>query len=190
MKKLLMSLIPALAVLSLSAPEVEVRITYYSPGIVRVEKSAGGFGRTNSVCVIMEPQGTPAKPEVKVKVADDGTVTFSDARGRKLLTEGAAAIDAITDGADKGFWVVSQEFKLDKDEPVYGLGMLQNGKMSQRGGNRRMVQSNTEDYTNFFQSVKGYGIFWDNYSPTTIADDGTTLKLTSEVADEIDYYFI
>ena len=190
MKKLLLSIIAALSAISMYAADIQVKVTYYSPEIVRIEKSAGAFGRTNSVSVIMEPQGTPAKPKVKVSVAKDGTVTFTDTKGRKLLTEGAASVEAITEGVDKGFWVVSQEFRLDKDEPIYGLGMLQNGKMNLRGENRRMIQSNTEDYTNFFQSIKGYGIFWDNYSPTTIADDGTTLKLSSEVGDEIDYYFI
>ena len=190
MKRLLLSLFAVYAAVSLYAADVKVKVTYYSPEIVRIEKSAGSFQRTNSVSVIMEPQGTPAKPKVKVSVARDGTVTFTDAKGRKLLTEGASSVEAITDGVDKGFWVVSQEFRLDADEPIYGLGMLQNGKMNLRGENRRMIQSNTEDYTNFFQSIKGYGIFWDNYSPTTIADDGTTLKLTSEVGDEIDYYFI
>ena len=190
MKKLLLSIFAALSAISMYAADIQVKVTYYSPEIVRIEKSAGAFGRTNSVSVIMEPQGTPAKPKVKVSVAKDGTVTFTDAKGRKLLTEGAASVEAITEGVDKGFWVVSQEFRLDKDEPIYGLGMLQNGKMNLRGENRRMIQSNTEDYTNFFQSIKGYGIFWDNYSPTTIADDGTILKLSSEVGDEIDYYFI
>ena len=190
MKKLILSLAAVLSAISVYAADVKVKITYYSPEIVRIEKSAGQFQRTNSVSVIMQPQGTPAKPKVKVSVAKDGTVTFTDAKGRKLLTEGASSVEAITEGVDKGFWVVSQEFKLDRDEPIYGLGMLQNGKMNLRGENRRMIQANTEDYTNFFQSIKGYGIFWDNYSPTTIADDGTSVKLSSEVGDEIDYYFI
>ena len=149
MNKLLLSIIAALSAISMYAADIQVKVTYYSPGIVRIEKSAGAFGRTNSVSVIMEPQGTPAKPKVKVSVAKDGTVTFTDAKGRKLLTEGAASVEAITEGVDKGFWVVSQEFRLDKDEPIYGLGMLQNGKMNLRGENRRMIQSNTEDYTNF-----------------------------------------
>ncbi|MBR5736625.1 MAG: DUF5110 domain-containing protein [Bacteroidales bacterium] len=190
MYKFLLTVIAALSAVSLYAGDIQVKVTYYSPEIVRIEKSAGAFQRTNSVSVIMEPQGTPAKPKVKVSVAKDGTVTFTDAKGHKLLSEGNATVEAITEGVDKGFWTVAQEFRLDADEPIYGLGMLQNGKMNLRGENRRMIQSNTEDYTNFFQSIKGYGIFWDNYSPTTIADDGTILKLSSEVGDEIDYYFI
>ena len=85
---------------------------------------------------------------------------------------------------------VIQSFELDEQEPIYGLGMLQNGKMNQRGENRRMMQSNQEDYAHFFQSIKGYGVFWDNYSPTALNDDGRTLKLESEVGELVDYYFI
>ena len=127
MKKLILSLTAVLSAISVYAADVKIKVTYYSPEIVRIEKTAGQFQRTNSVSVIMQPQGTPAKPKVKVSVAKDGTVTFTDAKGRKLLTEGASSVEAITEGVDKGFWVVSQEFKLDRDEPIYGLGMLQNG---------------------------------------------------------------
>ncbi|MDP4189686.1 MAG: glycoside hydrolase family 31 protein, partial [Bacteroidota bacterium] len=42
----------------------------------------------------------------------------------------------------------------------------------------------------FFVSTKGYGLYWDNYSPTLFSDnqDGTTFK--SDVGDCIDYYFM
>ena len=168
-----------------------VKITYYTPEIVRVQKSLDGSVREQkSVSVILEAPGKAMKPAVKADVAADGTVSFFDARGHCLLTEGPGSITPITEGIDKGLNRVSQSWKLEKDEPIYGLGMLQNGKMIQRGENREMVQNNTEDYACFFQSIKGYGIFWDNYSPTRISDDGSTLTLDSDVAEVIDYYFI
>src|SRR5690606_28627607 len=51
-------------------------------------------------------------------------------------------------------------------------------------------QNNTWDFVPFFQSVKGYGVYWDNYSPTNFNDkqDGTTFF--SEVGECIDYYFM
>ncbi len=175
----------------LSASAQNVKVTYYSPEIVRIEKSADGTGRAKkSVCVIAEPAGKVSKPKVKVSVADDGTVTFSDRKGRILLVEDSCSLTPIAEGVDKGAFVAGQGWRLDPDEPVYGLGMLQNGKMNLRGENRTMIQNNLEDYANFFQSVKGYGIFWDNYSPTGISDDGTVLSFKSQVAEEIDYYFI
>ncbi|HOO86041.1 MAG TPA: glycoside hydrolase family 31 protein, partial [Prolixibacteraceae bacterium] len=42
----------------------------------------------------------------------------------------------------------------------------------------------------FFQSVKGYGLFWDNYSPTTFKDNDAETSFSSVVADGIDYYFM
>ena len=188
MKKVFLVSLTALLFISLKAQEVKV--TYFSPEIVRIEKSAGEFRTTPSVCVTMTPQASVAKPAVKVSVGTDGKVTFKDAKGKLLLTEGACSVEAITDGPDKGLYKVSQAWKLDANEPIYGLGMLQHGRLSQRGLNREMVQNNTEDFANFFQSIKGYGIFWDNYSPTNIADDGTTLSLSSQVGEEVDYYFI
>ena len=176
--------------LCLSTGAQEVKVTYYSPEIVRVEKSEGNFRTTPSVVVTMAPETSQKAPAVKVSVSKDGCVTFRDKYGRKLLTEGECGIVEIEEGLDKGKYRVSQSWKLGKDEPIYGVGMLQNGKLSQRGENRHMVQNNTEDYANFFQSVKGYGIFWDNYSPTDLSDDGEVLALSSQVGEEIDYYFI
>ena len=189
MRKLFFSLL--LGALCVSGFAQEVKVTYYSTKIVRVQKSADGKFRTKpSVSVIMAPQAKVAKPEVKATVGADGKVVFTDAKGKVLLSEGSSSFKAITEGLDKGAWEVSQSWKLDPDEPIYGIGMLQNGKMNQRGENREMIQTNLEDFQNFFQSIKGYGIFWDNYSPTTIADDGNTLSLSSQVAEDIDYYFV
>jgi alpha-D-xyloside xylohydrolase len=85
---------------------------------------------------------------------------------------------------------VSQSFQLEKDEPIYGLGILQNGKMSQRNTDVKMIQNNTWDFVPFFQSVKGYGVFWDNYSPTQFTDKPDKTSFSSEVGEGVDYYFI
>ena len=53
-----------------------------------------------------------------------------------------------------------------------------------------MIQGNTDDYVPFFQSVKGYGLFWDNYSPTLFVDDSAGTSFTSDVGDCVDYYFM
>ncbi|MCQ2174987.1 MAG: glycoside hydrolase family 31 protein [Bacteroidales bacterium] len=192
MKRLVISIVLILSSIAVLAQnkDLTVKITYYSPEIVRVEKFSCEPRKTPSVSVIMEPAASVASPKVRVKADKDGLLTFTDSKGRKLLAESYSTSSLIVDGPDSSFYKVSQGWSLGKDEPIYGLGMLQNGKMDQRGENRLMVQSNLEDFTNFFQSVKGYGVFWDNYSPTTISDDGTVLGFESEVAESIDYYFI
>lgn len=192
MKKIIFTSFLFISALTANAKtgDLTVKVTYYSPEIIRVEKFVSEPRMTPSVSVVMEPCASVVNPKVKVRADKEGRLTFTDARGRKLLSESEASSSFISEGADEGFYKVSQGWILGKDEPIYGLGMLQNGKMNQREENRLMVQSNLEDFTNFFQSVKGYGVFWDNYSPTLINDDGTELRLESEVAEEIDYYFI
>ena len=125
---------------------------------------------------------------------DNGKVTFADSRGNLLTREGDCAFTPITKGPDTGAFRVKQTFTVDADESIYGIGLLQNGKMSQRGENRRMEQSNLEDFAHFYQTIKGYGIFWDNYSPTHLVTptegQAGSIELESEVGKMVDYYFI
>lgn len=100
-----------------------------------------------------------------------------------------ARFDDFNDAGTKTFSVY-QSFTLEKDEAIYGLGQLQNGKMSQRNQTKRLIQDNLEDVIPFFQSVKGYGLFWDNYSPTIFKDNQEETSFLSEVGDCIDYYFM
>lgn len=131
-----------------------------------------------------------AGKELTVSVDDaSGRVTFAKPGGEVLLAEGDWSLTQIPDGIDRTAYKVKQGFRLDPDEPVYGVGMLQNGKLSQRGEHRLMMQSNLEDYTHSFQSIKGYGVYWDNYSPTRL-DDGEEFVLESQVGDAVDYYFM
>ena len=82
------------------------------------------------------------------------------------------------------------ELRLDKEEAIYGLGQLQNGKMIQRNMTKNLIQGNVEDVSPFFQSTKGYGVFWDNYSPTLFTDNEVETSFRSEVGDCVDYYFM
>lgn len=148
------------------------------PGKVKVKTSTSGDVVTYS------------SAELTVKV-DRTTerVAFFDKSGKKLTEEATHAFTPITTGPDEGRYKVRQEWMLQPDEALYGLGMMQNGKMNLRGEDRLMIQNNQEDFAHFFQTIKGYGIYWDNYSPTQITDK-ETLALESQVGTKIDYYFI
>lgn len=200
MKRTLSSLILAVTcTLYVTAQKLE----FFTPSIVRVTKTAGGNDVNKQSLVV-----TAAPQKVAVAVKDDGntvtyrtrelavtvdkatqTVSFATNGGTKLMSEGGHAFTPITEGVDKGRYRVRQAFALDKEEPIYGIGMMQNGKMNLRGEHRKMQQSNLEDYAHFFQSIKGYGVYWDNYSPTTI-NDNETLELESQVGEMVDYYFM
>ncbi len=188
--------------LALGATAQTVKVEFYTPTTVRVTKTPTDAPvEKNSLVVISKPENVKVKKSVvnrteiyrssalTVVVSPDGKVSFETPNGDAIMNEGECAFTPITSGIDKGSYKVKQGFALDQDEPIYGVGMLQNGKMNLRGEHRRMEQSNLEDYAHFFQSVKGYGIYWDNYSPTRI-DDNATLELESEVGNLVDYYFM
>ncbi|MDE5585157.1 MAG: glycoside hydrolase family 31 protein [Muribaculaceae bacterium] len=194
-----------LALTALSAVAAEkVSVKFYTPEIVRIVKYPEGkpAAERESLVVTAKPEDVKVtgvidydatcydSSALRVLVDNNsGKVSFFKPDGELIVAEGKYGFTPITEGIDKGSYKVMQSFALEVDEPIYGVGMLQNGKMSQRGEHRLMQQSNLEDFAHFFQSIKGYGIFWDNYSPTTL-NDNETLELESQVGDLVDYYFM
>ena len=182
-----------------------VEIQFYGPATVRVLKSPVGKTFTKeSLSVVKKPETTKLaisqKGDVislksnKLKVDVDvksGIITYFTPAGIQLLSEKEASA-TFTDFNDAGSktYTVNQSFTLDKDEAIYGLGQQQRGKLSLRHAKINMVQGNTDDYVPFLVSTKGYGLFWDNYSPTTFEDKPESASFKSEVGDCIDYYFM
>lgn len=195
--------------LTVSAADVKtqkgvVSVNFLQPDIVRVLKTTDGKEPQKSLVVTMQPQAckvavstTDGKTTMKstaLTVTIDGQtgcVTFTSKEGKHLLKEGDWQLSILNSQLDKGCVRARSNFQLDADEPIYGIGLMENYKMNQRGEHRRMIQSNLEDFQNIFQSLKGYALYWDNYSPTQIDDTPEQgLTLDSEVADGIDYYFM
>src|SRR5574337_203996 len=182
-----------------------IEIQFFSPATVRILKSPADRNYTKeSLSVIKQPEKTTINIKQRgdllnlktalLNVALDlknGAIAYSTVKGESLLKEkeNSVKFTPFNDAGNNTF-NVEQSFVLDKDEPIYGLGQQQQGKMSQRNVTLHMVQGNLDDYIPLFQSVKGYGVFWDNYSPTVFTDnaDGTSFK--SDVGDCIDYYFM
>ncbi len=184
---------------------LDIEIQFFSPSIVRIVKTpVGNNFNKESLSVIKSPATTPFNlkqngdlltlSNKNIEVAlnlKNGKILFRNSNSQVLFAEkdNGARFTPFNDAGVRTF-SVSQSWELEKDEPIYGLGILQNGKMSQRNQEVYMVQNNTWDFVTFFQSVKGYGLFWDNYSPTTFKDDSTGTSFSSEVGDCIDYYFM
>ncbi len=182
-----------------------VEIQFYSPSMVRVLKwPEGNTFKKESLSVIKTPQ----KTSFRIKQSEDelslksdilqvvlnlknGKISFFTLKGEQLLSEKERGV-MFTDFNDAGVktYSVFQSFILDKDEAIYGLGQQQNGKMVQRNIKLNMIQGNTDDYVPFFLSVKDYGLFWDNYSPTLFEDNPESTSFKSDVGDCIDYYFM
>ena len=161
----------------------EVKVEFVTPTIVHITKGTP----TKSLVVTAKPEdvavsqsGTTLKSsELTVKQDAKGNLTFLTAKGKVLLCEKSCDVSEA-----------KQTFTLDKDEAIYGLGTIQNGKMNRRGEKKRMEQSNLEDFQNVLQSIKGWGIYWENYSPTLFEDNAQGMTFDSECGEGIDYYFM
>lgn len=163
----------------------DVTIEFYTPSIVHVVKGTP----TKTLVVTAQPQQAEIVHKgndwrsSELTVRQDpktGRLTFLTAKGKVLLREKDCDVSKVR-----------QTFTLDKDETIYGLGTLQNGKMNRRGEHKRMEQSNLEDFQSVLQSIKGWGLYWENYSPTQFDDDPVKgMSFTSEAGEGIDYYFM
>lgn len=188
----------------LTANGRQTEVQFLSPEIARILKSPTTTMTTpKSVVVTMQPQKTAVKvnetggtvvlASSAITITVDkqaGTITYTDALGKELLREKTNAFTQRTIGPDKGAYTISQTYTLDADEPIYGLGILQEDKLSKRGTSRYMLQANTEDYVPFIQSLKGWGLYWDNASPTNFNDNQDGMTFSSEVGQTEDYYFM
>ena len=180
--------------------DTEIKAEFYTPTIVRVTKTPVGRNYTpKNLVVTAKPQdvtisrkgNSMSSSSLTVKMdARTGALTFTTANGKTLLREKTFSFAKRNEGHDADAYRVNQTFTLDKDEAIYGLGTIQNGKMNRRGEHKRMEQSNLEDFQNVLQSIKGWGIYWDNYSPTQFDDDNSGMSFTSEVGEAVDYYFM
>ena len=184
-------LIVAVLTACMSVWAADVKVEFVTPSIVHVVKGEP----TKTLVVTLKPQqvavtqkgDTWKSSELTVKLEPQTeTLVFMTNKGKVLLKE--KGIRMVRKNADE--FEVSQTFTLDKDEAIYGLGTVQDGKLNRRGLKKRMEQSNLEDFQNVLQSIKGYGIYWENYSPTMFEDNAEGMTFTSEAGQGIDYYFM
>lgn len=189
----------------LSLPEMEVDLQFYTSGIVRVCKSPKSIQyHPESFSVVK----TPEKVSFQVMEKDSiitlksdrmdvyvnlktGKVGFMNSDAHNLLSETDYGTQFTPVKYDKvSTCLVRQSFRLDSCEAIYGLGQHQAGKMNQRNQALLLRQENTEIAIPFFQSTKGYGLFWDNTAYTLFTDNDTETAFESYAGECVDYYFI
>ena len=167
------------AAMSLYADETcKAQLEFLSDRIVHVVRKSPGAAEVKRYPVVTMKAKDATSPKVVVERDEKtGLLTFKRPNGEVLLSEKAA-------------YGLEQIWALADDEAVFGLGIWQDLALDRRGKKRRMIQVNTEDFIPFWQSSKGYGVFWDNASPTTFEDTPEGLRLSSEMGEGIDYYFL
>ena len=186
------------------APTTE--ITVYSPNIIRVTKYADGLQQMpekKSYSVILSPTTkgfTTRDVSTSVTVTTDqmtvtvdketGVVCFS--KGNKMLLQeiATAEVKSITEGVDKGLYEIAQNFRLDRNEAIFGFGQRGSKSMNQRGEKIKMWNTNGNITIPYFTSEKGYGLYWDNAGRSYFEDSERVTRFSSEVAQGVDYYFM
>ena len=91
---------------------------------------------------------------------------------------------------DRDAWKATARFRLGDDEALYGLGFDETADLNLRGKTKRLYQHNLRIAIPFVVSTRGYGVLFDTYSAMTFADGKTGMSMTSDVVDDLDYYFI
>ncbi len=183
-----------------------VEVQCFSPSIIRVVKTPVGTETdlTPSLSVSMKPERVKfsirrdentvslSTSEVTVNLdLQTGAAGFTDRNGAAVVSEDGDSFKmSPKKDADKDSYSVSLGFKLDGDEAIYGLGQHRNAGLNQRGRTRYLRNENMEIAIPLIHSVKGYAIYWDNYSATTFSEEGGIMSFNSEVGEKCDYYLI
>lgn len=130
--------------------------------------------------------------QVKIRL-ETGQVYYYDAKGDLLLFESDRRpreyIPDIVNG--EKLYHVSERFQPAPTEGFYGLGQHQSGVFNYRGSVVEMAQANTDVAVPLLISTNGYGILWNTASKSWFDNRfASELKLKTEAADAIDYYFL
>lgn len=182
--------------------DVCVKIMFHSDSVVRVYKSHHVDIKKSSLSVVQPVASTSvfSLEERDGKVVMDNTsvvvtldlatacITVSRKDGTVLVRETGNVFAPYMDGPNESY-KIQQAFALDADEYIFGMGQIQNGALNQRGKVVNLVQDNMKVCIPYFQSSKNYGLFWDNYSPTTFTDSEEETCFMS-TGNEIDYYVL
>ena len=182
--------------------DVCVKIMFHGDNVVRVYKSYATDVNKKSWSVVQpaaettdfnleEREGIVTLDNGHAKVTLDlATACISVCRkdGAVLVREAGNSFSPYMDGPNSSY-KIQQTFTLDADEYIFGMGQIQNGALNQRGKIINLVQDNMKVCIPYFQSSRNYGLFWDNYSPTTFTDSEEETRFMS-TGNEIDYYVL
>jgi alpha-D-xyloside xylohydrolase len=116
-------------------------------------------------------------------------VSFFNKQGQQILTENnkeAQAVKVVSEDC----YHIKQSFLYSADEMLYGLGSFQNADLALNGKKIALLQKNRDDVVPVIISTNHYSLLWDNYSYSEFNDTRGSYYLWSEVADQINYFFI
>jgi len=124
-------------------------------------------------------------------------IKFTDLDGVTILAEDGENGKKMTATEIAGLHVNNciTQFLSPADEALYGLGCHPEDTLSinYKGRNQDLVIKYMTGAIPVLISNKGYGLLWDNYSPSYFSGTeaaNTKFKYLSESGNQVDYYFI
>ena len=183
---------------------MNVRVEFYSPSIVRVYKTLHTENYINQSWVVQQQkQATKVTVESKdgfvnlssekltIKVnPKTGSIQFLKSNAENLLLDkdyGTNFSNTLAGG--KPFYKTRSEFLLEKDEAIYGLGQILDNKFNRRDSQHHLQNENMHTTSPYFMSIKGYGVYMDNYSISDFEDNKQGLSFEC-LGKAVDYYFM
>ena len=138
---------------------------------------------------------TTKKLRIVVDKATNG-ISYFDLSGKVILEEDGGNGKSMQRGQVAGIATFGLEtvFKSPADEGLFGLGChpLDSLSINYKGRDQDMLIKYMTGAIPVLLSTKGYGLMWDNYSPSKFyggAAGNTKYRYTSEDGKLVDYYF-
>ena len=120
----------------------------------------------------------------------DGGITYRDLDGKQLFQEATRKLTPVKVNGEDTYRAESFINIYGSREALYGLGQHQAGVWNYRGESVDISQDNTNIAVPLLLSSQGYGVYWNNDSRSRFNNRfANYMYITSEVADNIDYYF-
>ncbi|MUT68487.1 TIM-barrel domain-containing protein [Paenibacillus sp. NEAU-GSW1] len=159
--------------------------------VVRIDKwtCALTYYESNGRLLTKEPSrgGKTLTPVDVIKSVFDENSTLEAGQGADGLRVRASNIKKVV---DRKAYHTKLEFDWADGEALYGLGSHEEGMFNLRGHHQYLYQQNMKAVVPVVVSTQGYGILIDSYSLMTFHDDACGSYLSTDVDDEMDYYFI
>lgn len=134
---------------------------------------------------------------LRVKISKStNAITYSDLKGAVILAGDGANSTTMTAATVAGIETFNcgTQFLSPGDEALYGLGCHPEDSLSinYKGRNQEMLIKYMTGAIPVLLSNKGYGLMWDNYSPSYFygkESNNTKYKYLSESGKQVDYFF-
>ena len=183
-----------------------MRIQVCSESILRVRLSPASAVPSHPDLVVIKENWPAVKWELQttddaitlstsqIKAVVDrknSSITFQDSAGKTLFQQTEASLTPVVVNGEQTYHTELYSKLWGSYESFYGLGQHQAGVWNYRGEVVDISQDNTNISIPLLLSSNGYGIFWNNASRSRFNNRFlSALYLSSEVADELDYYFL